>query len=146
MNTRIAFIFALSACALCAHAQPGYPVVSKAAQKARDDDRQTILETELQAESEALAKAQSVLAHGASPDREAEVHRHQENVKALRRELASVTGKPLPRDPVRVVVRAAPAAPTAPASSDSEPSRFWNPYNRASDTTDFSTASRRALP
>lgn len=146
MTTRIAFILVLSACAVCVQAQPTYPVVSKVAQKARDDDRQVILTTELQAETEALAKAQSALTGGSTPEKEAEVHRHRENVKALRRELASVSGKSPPPEPARVVLRAASPPLDASTPTTDNPARFWNPYNRAPDTTDFSTASRRAIP
>jgi hypothetical protein len=142
MTTRIASFFVLSALALCAQAQTAYPVVDKLSQKARDDDRRVILQTELQAESDSLAKA-----HAAS-DAPA-IHRHSENIKALRRELGIPNSKPtadafrhdeIAPAVVRVVRDAPPAAPPP------RPVRFWDPYSRNAGTTDFPTTPRRDLP
>lgn len=134
MTMRIASILLLSALALSARAQPAYPTVGKEAQKARDADRRLILETELQAERAELEKARDAFDTGAPGEREATVHRHLENVKALQRELGS---KATPPDtgPVRAVLKA-----TRAAASNGAPGRFWDPYQRTPDAADSGTA------
>jgi hypothetical protein len=57
--------------------------VDPAEQRGRDDQRRTILETELRAEEDALARARA----GAGADMAKVVARHADNVDALRREL-----------------------------------------------------------
>jgi hypothetical protein len=141
MSSRLLLIFILSAWSPYAHAQANYPVIGKAEQQIRDNDRRAILQEELAAEREALAKAQAAHDAGPTSEREAAVHRHTENIKALLRELDS-DAKTKP-EPMRVVVKA-----TRPASQVSAPAarnqgRFWDPYNRAPDVTDFSTTPRR---
>ncbi|TQK07833.1 hypothetical protein [Herbaspirillum sp. SJZ107] len=138
MRYRLAFIFLLSSVTVSVQAQPPYPVVSEAEQRQRDKDRRLILETELAAERDALTKSQAMSA--TSPERDATVHRHTENIKALQRELDAVAGRATDREPQRVMVRA-----IRPAASTTAPKapRFWDPYSRTSDTTDFSTSPRR---
>lgn len=117
------------------HAQgPGsYPIIDPATQKARDIDRRHILETELQAERQRLAEAQSALGAGVTQERAAHVQRRLENIKSLQRELDGVSGKQQPpRESLRVVVKA--QRPSAPPDRDMNgPAAFWNPYNRAPD-------------
>lgn len=143
MTTRIATIFVLSTLALCAQAQTGYPVVDKLSQKARDDDRREILTTELQAEREALAKAQ------AAPDAAA-AHRHSENIKALQRELGIANGRPAAsefrRDEIAPAVVRVVREPAARPAPEGRAPRFWDPYNRAPDTPLFSTTARKEMP
>lgn len=126
-----------------------YPIVDPATQKARDIDRRHILEAELQAERQELAKAQVSLAAGATQEREADVHRRLENIKSLQRELDGVAGKQqAPRESLRVVVKAQrPAASTQRKTHG--PAAFWNPYNRSPDpevTADLPTTPRRESP
>lgn len=142
MTNRLISILLLSALPLCASAQPAYPVVGKAEQKARDDDRRAILQDELATERAALAKAQAALDAGATPERAAGVHRHAENVKALLRELDGSSGRRGAAEPVRAVARATRPAASTNTASARNPARFWDPYNRTPDTTDFSTTPR----
>lgn len=137
MPHRFLPILLLCVLPLSAPAQPSYPVIGKAEQKARDEDRRTILQDELDAERAALAKAQVLLAASPSEDREADVHRHLENIQALQRELDASTGKPW-RAPVRAVLKV--SRPTSDTASARSVARYWDPYNRAPEPTDFSTA------
>jgi hypothetical protein len=133
----LAVIFLLISFSASALAQSSYPTIDKVAQQARDEDRRLILSTELQAEHQELAKAQAALAAGATEERQAEVHRRSENVKALQRELEGVAGS-CNRPPASLATRSANSTAT-----------FWNPYNRAPDpeaSTDSSTALRREIP
>jgi hypothetical protein len=116
--------------------------VAKAEQVERDKDRHQILATELAAEREALTESKAAFKENPARDRELEVHRHEENIKALQRELDnSSTGNDAARHPKRVVVKA--QRPAISAGNAKDTGRFWDPYNRASDTTDFSTSPRR---
>jgi len=139
MRYRLVFIFLLSGATVHVQAQSPYPVISEAEQRQRDIDRRLILETELAAERDALTKSQALVA--TFPEREATVHRHTENIKALQRELDDVAGRAIVRGPQRVVVRA--MRPAAASTTATRAPRFWDPYNRTSDTTDFSTSPRR---
>lgn len=140
MMQRHAFIFLLIAPLLFAPShvsyaqQPApYPIIDQATQKARDIDRRHILETELQAEHQELAKAQASLATGATQERAADVHRRLENIKSLQRELDGVAGKQrVPRESLRVVVKAQRPA-TSTQRNMNGPAAFWNPYNRSAD-------------
>ncbi|MFJ1472182.1 hypothetical protein [Massilia orientalis] len=131
MTHRLVSIFLLSAAVPSVQAQPLYPVVAKADQKARDADRRLILQTELAAEREALANAKS-RSNAVGPNEQASaVHRHEENIKALERELegsAAQSGTEAIPHPVVKALR--PAARTADASRVPQ---FWDPYNRATD-------------
>ncbi|HEY8855801.1 MAG TPA: DUF4124 domain-containing protein [Rugosibacter sp.] len=74
---------------------PGdFPRVSGNEQRARDDDRRTILEKELNSELENLAKAQKlVAATGVSPNAQAQrdmAALHERNIKALQKEIANL--------------------------------------------------------
>lgn len=139
MTNQLISILLLSALPLCAPAQPAYPVIGKAEQKARDDERRTILQDELATERAALARAQAALDAGASEERAAGVHRHAENVKALLRELDGSSGRRAAPEPVRAMVKAARPAASTNTASARNPARFWDPYNRTPDSTDFST-------
>ena len=66
-----------------ARSEPAAHRVDPADQRGRDDQRRTILETELRTEEEALARART----GAGADMAKVVARHADNVDALRREL-----------------------------------------------------------
>lgn len=126
-----------------------FPVVDPATQKARDDDRRQILETELQAERLELVKAQAALAVAPTQERAADVHRHLENIKALQRELGGAAGRQqAPRESVRVVVKAERPAISTPRNTKGA-AAYWNPFNRAPDpevTADLSTTPRRESP
>ncbi|HEY0588430.1 MAG TPA: hypothetical protein VGD52_20015 [Pseudoduganella sp.] len=125
-----------------------YPIVDPATQKARDNERRHILESELQIERQELAKAQASLTSGRTQERAADVHRRLENIKSLQRELGGVAQRPqAPRQRLRVVVKA--QGPAASPRSTNGTAAFWNPYNRAPDpevTADLSTSSRRESP
>jgi hypothetical protein len=141
MTHRPLSILVLAAVTLCVRAQPLYPTVAKAEQEERDKDRRLILETELVAEHDALMKTKAALENSPSRDRGIEVRRHEENIKALQRELDSTTGNDAARNPKRVLVKA--QRPATGAGNTNDAGRFWDPYNRAPDTTDFSTSPRR---
>jgi hypothetical protein len=136
MTHRLVSIFFLSAAASYVQAQPLYPVVAEAEQKVRDADRRLILQTELSAEREALAKVKA-RSDTAGPNEQASVvHRHEENIKALERELdSSSVPKGAEARPLAVVKAFRPAARIADAPRVPQ---FWNPYNR---TTDFNVSS-----
>lgn len=120
---------AISLCSLAEGNEP-YPVVDSASQKARDIDRRAILESELAAEQQALGSAKEELARAPSDDMRSGVHRHEENVKALRRELER-----LPHNaPVRIAAR--PAVPDTTATATRTPrapnqAPFWDVYRRS---------------
>jgi hypothetical protein len=134
---------------LFAQTSASYPKVDPATQMTRDADRRHILETELQAERQELAKAEAAPVAIASTERAANLHRHLENIKSLQRELAEVARtQQLPQGPVRAVVRA--QRPAASISRDlNGPIAFWNPYNRAPEPAalvDLSTTTKRESP
>jgi hypothetical protein len=110
-----------------------YPVVANAEQKARDEDRRLILQTELAAEGAALAKATTM----SDPDA---VHRHEENIKALQRELDGGEVQSGSEARRRVTVKA--LRPSANTASVTRGPRFWDPYNRPIDFNDSSTSQR----
>jgi hypothetical protein len=141
MTHRPLSILVLAAATLCVRAQPLYPTVAKAEQVERDKDRRLILETELAAEHEALMKSKTAFENSPTRDREIEVRRHEENIRASQRELESATGNDAARNPKRVLVKA--QRPATGAGNTKDVGRFWDPYNRAPDTTDFSTSPRR---
>jgi hypothetical protein len=141
MSLRLISIFLLSTGALCAQAQPAYPVVSKAEQKARDEDRRPLLEAELASELEALAKAKTALANDQTNERFAAVHRHEENINGLRRELGVGEEQNAALKRERLVVRAVKAS--ADIANLKRTPTFWDPYNRAPDSTDLSTTTPR---
>jgi hypothetical protein len=142
MRHRLLPILLLSILPMYAQAQAVYPTVGKAEQKARDDDRRVILQDELGAEKESLAKAQAQFDAGPTTEREADVHRHVENVKALQRELDGSAGQHVTHEPAHVVVKATRATLNTEPASTRSAARFWDPYNRAPET-DFSTVPRR---
>jgi hypothetical protein len=133
MTHRLVSIFLLSAVMPYVQAQPLYPVVAKAEQKARDEDRRLILQTELAAEGRALAKAKTM------SDSDA-VHRHEENVKALQRELDGGDVQSGSEGRHRVTVKA--LRPSANAANVTRAAHFWDPYNRPFDVSDSSTSQR----
>ena len=140
MAHRLVSIFLLSAAAPYVQAQPLYPVVANAEQKERDADRRLILQTELAAEREALAKAKSKPDAVGSREQASAIHRHEENVKALERELEGSAVQSGAGAISRAVVKAVrPAARTANATRIPQ---FWDPYNRASDFNVPSTSQR----
>lgn len=141
MTHRPLSILVLAAVTLCVRAQPLYPTVAKSEQEERDKDRRLILETELVAEHDALMKSKAAFENSPTHDRGIEVRRHEENIKALQRELDSTTGNDAARTPKRVLVKA--QRPATGASNTKDAARFWDPYNRAPDTTDFSISPRR---
>jgi hypothetical protein len=141
MPHRFIAIFLLSISALCAQAQPAYPVVSKSEQSARDADRLPLLESELVFEQEALAKAKQKPANHSETERAATIHRHQENIKALQREMNGIENQNLPGRQMRPVVRA--MQPVARITDSRRAANFWDPYNRAPDPDDFSTSPKR---
>jgi hypothetical protein len=144
MSLRLLSILMCSAWPLCVQAQPKFPVVSKTVQEARDDDRRMILQTELAAEREALAKAQAAHDGGPTKERVAEVHRRTENVNALQRELGRLVDQPASRELHRVAIKA--VRPGSAAAIVASAPRFWDPYNRGSDTTDSSINPRGEEP
>lgn len=139
MTHRSLAILVLATVAVCVRAQPLFPTVAKAEQVERDKERRLILETELAAERESLLAAMAGFEASHTRGRGMEVHRHQENIKSLQRELDNIA--PAPGSPGRAVARA--QRPPASAASARDKGRFWDPYNRSSESTDFSTHPRR---
>jgi len=125
---------AISLCSLAEGNEP-YPVVDSASQQARDIDRRAILESELAAEQQALGSAKETFARAPTDDMRSGVHRHEENVKALRRELERLTdsapvrvaARPAARDVTAATVRTPPAPVQAP---------FWDVYRRSAPPID----------
>lgn len=117
----VIFVLCGPACALCAPANAAFPTVTPVAQKARDSLRREIIEAELNSEREVLAAVRKVLPVSPSEDQRAELHRHDENVESLKRELARLRGGAV--EAVRL------AAHTAPAMAP-EPAPFWDVYRR----------------
>lgn len=144
MSNRLISILLLSTGALCAQAQSTYPVVSKAEQQARDEARRPLLDSELAFEREALAKAGKEFDAGPTREREAAVHRHKENIKALLREIETVEEKTTEPKQARMVARA--IRPPARIAETKKTANFWDPYNRASDTADFFTSPKEGQP
>ncbi len=134
---------AISVCPLAEGNEP-YPVVDKAAQQARDVDRRAILETELAAEEQAFELVREALAQAPSERTRADLHRHEENLKALRRELARL------REDTPVRVNARKASPgDAIVSQDgrqSAPAPFWDVYRRSAPPADFQPPPAKELP
>jgi hypothetical protein len=140
MTHRLVAILLLSAALPSVQAQPLYPVIAKADQKARDTERRFILQTELANEREALTKAKRKSNTTSSREEADAIHRHEENIKALERELeysATQGGDELP--PRAVVKAVRPVARTANATRIPQ---FWDPYNRATDFNASSTSQR----
>jgi len=147
MAPRYSLIVLSAGLCLCVQAQPLYPVIEQATQRTRDEDRRLILETELHAEQDALSRAQGALAASVTPERQAEVHRHAENIKALQRELAGAASKQLTAgEPKHVIIKAISQASNSRERGTTGAARFWNPYNRAPDPVDSSTTPRRDVP
>lgn len=141
MSHRLVFMFLLSTATLCAQAQSAYPVVSKSEQKARDDDRRPLLESELSLEKDALAKAKAELVIEPTNERIAEVHRHQENINALHREIGAIGPQKMEQKRERPVAKA--IRQVAHVVDSKRKPNFWDPYNRTPDLTDFSTSPTR---
>jgi hypothetical protein len=124
MNNRFVPIILLCAAPLCALAQGAYPMVDRATQKVRDDERRLILETELEAERAALGKARQALATDPSDEHRADEHRHEQNIAALQRELGV---KPAP---VRLAARVRRVRAAATPPSAAGPAPDWDPFRR----------------
>lgn len=141
MPHRFIAIFLLSISTLCAQAQSVYPAISKSEQRARDDDRLPLLESELVFEREALAKAERGLASNSETERATNIHRHQENIKALHREMRGIESQNLPDRRTRPLVKA--VRPVARIVDSRRAANFWDPYNRSPESDDFSTSPKR---
>ena len=114
-----------------------FPPVDQATQKARDDTRRQILQTELATEKKALDGAQQALADAINakqptakldPLRQ-EAERHAKNVNALNGELTALGKLPAAAKastPVRLSGRTINSAPNA-----TQPAPFWDVYKRA---------------
>jgi hypothetical protein len=131
---------AISLCSL-AKGNESFPIVDKAAQQARDLDRHRILETEFATEQQALGAALEAMAKAPTDDTRTAVRRHEENVKALQRELEHLQTE----KPVRVSARAVGAEPAVVSKrTTSVPVRapFWDVYRRGAPPTDFQPSAK----
>jgi hypothetical protein len=141
------FIFCLVGCSANALAQSSYPVIDNKIQEARDQERHLILNTELLVEYQEFWKTTGTLAASPTPELAAKAHRHDENIKALQRELRSAeAGRKPANAPLRVVVRA--GRQTGP-NGGAGAATYWNPYNRATNDMSpnaSSTTLRRDAP
>lgn len=143
----IFFLIGHSASAL---AQSPYPVIDKEVQQTRDQERLVILNTELVAEHQELAKARGELASNPTKELQAKAHRHNESIKALQREVRGIgSAQASPSASLRVVAVAKRPPGPSPARSPTALATYWNPYNRAAETRppiDSSTTLRREAP
>ena len=139
-------IFILATTIASAESQSSALVVSQETQRLRDDDRRFILQTELQAERDALTKTQAAFAASPSDEGNAALHRHAENIKALQRELDGAAGKQRARASYGVTVKARRSAVNtiAPRASSKSPATFWDPYNRVNHSEVLTT--QRSTP
>lgn len=154
---------ALVFCPLYVHAADNspkpFPAIDPATQKARDDERKTILQDEMRDEVLKLNKDKSDLAAAQNAKRPAgeitalaeSVHRHEANVAALNRELLT-TGQQAKaaQVPVRlaVVKQQAPTPSKADAGDqpDTAPVPFWDVYHRqANNRTEGETNTKMQL-
>lgn len=140
---RSLILCAISVCSLADGNEP-YPVVDKAAQQARDVDRRAILQTELAAEEQALVLARAALSKAPDERGLADAHRHEQNVKALQRELARLDDEM----PVRVNARKTPssAAPATSATPLSVQAPFWDVYRRSAPPVYLQPPPAKELP
>lgn len=142
-------IFFLIGCSANALAQSSYPVIDKEVQQARDQERYLILNTELLAEYQELAKTAGAMAASPTQELTAKARRHDENIKALQRELRGAgAAQKSPSAPLRVVVRAGRQAGRSQAFGAAA-ATYWNPYNRATGDrapNDSLTNPRRDAP
>ncbi|WP_156404017.1 hypothetical protein [Massilia sp. Root1485] len=125
---------AISLCSLARGNEP-FPFIDKASQQARDADRRAILAAELAAEQQALGPAHESMVKAPTEDTQAELHRHEENVKALRRELIQLPDE----KPLRVHARAVGTDVNVDhkrTSSTPPPAPFWDVYRRGASTID----------
>jgi hypothetical protein len=125
---------AISLCSLAQGKEP-FPFIDRATQQVRDMDRRAILASELASEQLALVAAREAMAKVPTDDTQADLHRHEENVKALQREL----GRLPDAKPVRVHARAAATEGTVDngrVSSMPPPAPFWDVYRRGASPTD----------
>jgi len=131
---RLLIFCAISLCSYARGNEP-YPIVDRSAQAASDIDRCAILDAELTAEQQKVRRARDVMAITPSEEARRELHRHEENLKALHRELDRV---PVDK-PVRVTVRAATGDATATkrGAFKSGDAPFWDVYRRTAPLTDF---------
>lgn len=129
---RMLIFCAISLCSYARGNEP-YPVVDRSVQTARDADRRAILEAELASEQADLRSAKDAFAKAPADMARKEVHRHEENVKALLRELDRLTA------PIRVSARTASdgAAAEKQAASKADNPPFWDVYRRTAPPTDF---------
>jgi len=108
-----------------------------------------ILNTELLAEYQELAKTTSALAASPTQELTAKAHRHDENIKALQRELRGAdAAQKSPSAPLRVIVRAERQTGRSQTGGAAAVT-YWNPYNRAADersSNHSSTTPRRDVP
>jgi len=144
MSRHLVCMFLLTFGTFHAQAQSVYPVVSKSEQRARDDDRRSVLESELAFERDALVMAKSNFATGPTNTRAATVHRHDENIKSLQRELGGIENQNAAEKRERPLAKAFRSA--GRVADSKKTANFWDPYNRDSDADDFSTSPRRGQP
>jgi hypothetical protein len=134
MFAKAVVIFLLLSAAQFAKAQLLYLAVPRTVQQARDEDRRLILDTELHAERQALVAAQTARARGVSDASRTEVHRHEQNVEALQREINGVSESTQEKHDTAFVVRGRSATRPIPFKDTSQSASFWNPYNRTPET------------
>jgi len=129
---RLLIFCAISLCSFARGNEP-YPIVDSSLQTAREVDRRAILETELAGEEAAFRTAQAAAVKAPSDETQRAVHRHEENIKALRRELD--------RAPIRIRVTAHTAsddsATAKRAASKLADTPFWDVYRRTAPPTNF---------
>lgn len=132
--TRSLMFCAISLCSLAEGNEP-YPVFDSATQKDLDIDRRAILESELAAERLALDSVKEAFARAPTDGLRIRVHRHEENVKALQRELerlphsapVRLAARPAVRDAATTTTRIPPAPIQA---------AFWDVYRRSAPHID----------
>jgi hypothetical protein len=136
---RLLIFCAISLCSYARGNEP-YPIVDRSAQAVRDIDRRAILEAELATEQTELRNAQEAAVKTPSDETRKIVHRHEENIKALRRELDRVTS------PIRLTGRAAAEDTNADKRTAFKPAGapFWDVYRRTAPPTDFQSPAKES--
>lgn len=133
-----AVAFSFVASAFPVYAQDTFPSVDQATQKARDDTRRQILQTELATEKKALDGAQQALADATNTKQPTakldalrqEGDRHAKNVDALNVELVALGKRPSTAktsSPVRLQARIINNS----VPDTTQPAPFWDVYKRA---------------
>jgi hypothetical protein len=146
----------IAAHSLPVHADSKFPNVDQTTQKARDDTRKQILESELATETKAaddaakavLAAQQSKQPATVISDLQQSAESHGKNVEALKKELASIGTSPTAPTLATSSPYKVPARLVRASLDTSRPTPYWDVYHRPQPTpsADSDDASRPTTP